>query len=160
MQQTWSYSKLDGRICDKKTKGPGSWGIDQLGMYERLTDNYRALAEKNGFDIIPTGLAVQLFRAMAPRAEDVVGTVSPKGVDSIHLNPRGEYLQACVWTAKLFGADIRDISYAPTELGSAEDFATMRHAAMEAVRLGVKAREGMRGSDPIGGTPRKLGRTY
>ena len=141
VQQTWSYSKLDGRICDKKTKGPGSWGIDQLGMYERLTDNYRALAEKNGFDIIPTGLAVQLFRAMAPRAEDVVGTVSPKGVDSIHLNPRGEYLQACVWTAKLFGADIRDISYAPTELGSAKEFATMRHAAMEAVRLGVKARE-------------------
>ena len=65
--------------------------------------------------------------------------------------PRGEYLQACVWTAKLLGADVRDISYAPTELGSAEDFATMRHAAMEAVRLGVKAREGMRGSDPIGG---------
>ena len=141
VQQTWSYSKLDGRIFNPKTKGPGKWGFDQLGMYRRLTANYRELAGKYGFDIIPTGLAVQLFRAMALKAEDVVGAKRKKDVDSIHLNPRGEYLQACVWVAKLFGKDVRDIAYAPTGFGSADEFALMRRAAAEAVRIGVKEPE-------------------
>ena len=100
VQQTWSYCNADARICNQETKGPGTWGIDQLGMYERLTANYSKFAAENGFDIIPTGKAVQLYRARRPVtevAEDVVGNFGKdeNGVeyaDTIHLNRDGEYL--------------------------------------------------------------------
>ena len=36
IQQTWSYCNAEARICNQETKGPGTWGIDQTGMYELL----------------------------------------------------------------------------------------------------------------------------
>lgn len=73
VQQTWSYSKLDGRVWGED--GRGHWKRDgkdlrwnQSDMYENLTANYRALARENGFRIIPMGRAVQLFRERRPVA--------------------------------------------------------------------------------------------
>lgn len=55
--------------------------------------------------------------------------------DFHHLNPEGRYLQACVWTAALFGVDLSDLGYAPV-LGA--DFARrapfIRACAMKAVK--------------------------
>ena len=59
--------------------------------------------------------------------------------DFHHLNKEGKYLQACVWTAALFGVDLTDLPYAP-DLG--EDFARrapfIRQCAMRACRGGVE----------------------
>jgi len=115
VQQTWSYSDRDGRICEAKGGGAGSWGFDQTGMYERLKTNYRDLANRYGARQIPTGEAVQRFRAMLPVKgvdDDVVGR---KG-DSIHLNSDGDYLQALVWSAALFGDDVTQCAYVPESL--------------------------------------------
>ena len=54
--------------------------------------------------------------------------------DFQHLNTEGRYLQACVWTAALFGVDLAELGYAP-DLGA--DFARrapfIRACAMKAV---------------------------
>lgn len=137
IQQTWSYCNRDGRICDKKKgTGPGSWGFDQTGMYERLTRNYMNLASRCGFEVIPTGKAIQLYRKeVGDQARDPVGQPTKKGgYDTIHLNPRGECLQALVWTAKLFGADMEKLGYSKDYSAPAEDFRVMQRVAMQAVR--------------------------
>ncbi|MEK6793128.1 MAG: DUF4886 domain-containing protein, partial [Spirochaetota bacterium] len=52
--------------------------------------------------------------------------------DLIHLNRRGEYLQACVWFAMLFGKRTSEISFVPS--GLAEDDAQfLRESAQCAV---------------------------
>ena len=148
IQQTWSYCKGDSRICDRATMGPGTWGFDQTGMYERLTANYAKLAKDNGFKVIPMGLAVQKFRAAQNLADykgDVVGNVGPDPKDpqkvrgdSIHLNSRGQYLQGLVWVGALFDADVTTCTYKPKNMS--EDLAkTLRDCAAEALREGIAA---------------------
>ncbi len=173
IQQTWAYRSDDPRI---RTEDPnsltegGTWGFSQLGMYNRLTDAYLTLAEKTGFRIIPTGLAVQISRRdsiqrftpypqdslskyswpdLPPQSGDVVGNLFWNkdresgemviGRDSIHLNARGEYLQACVWFAKLFGEDPEQITYVPDNVGKT-DAAFLRKCAAEAAAVVLKRR--------------------
>ena len=62
IQQTWAYRLDDPRI----TFPDKGWKIGQQGMYDRLTENYRKLAEENKFRVIPTGYAVQLAREKSP----------------------------------------------------------------------------------------------
>lgn len=143
VQQTWSYCKMDARICGADG-GVGSWGFDQVGMYERLTENYEKLANENNLEMIPTGKAVQMFREQMPvRAveEDIVGRKwvfadGREGCDSIHLNGRGEYLQGCVWVERLFGVDVRKVADKGRENvpGTEEERALMRSCAHEACR--------------------------
>ena len=142
-QETWSYTPWDGRL--KK------WGIDQTGMYEKLHAAYAANAK--GQRIIPTGTAVQLWRKQLPVAyrpdslggdlcgadsfeKQADGTFKHKG-DACHLNKSGEYLQALVWTAKLYGVDVRTCAYAPKFI-PAEKAELMKRVAMEAVAQSAK----------------------
>ena len=128
VQQTWSYRADHAQFL------PGSkWGITQEEMYEKLTENYKALSSRYGLRMIPVGHAVQLARRkspvrfqgydpelpgrlvwpdLPPQAGDVVGNIFwNKGADGemhlcrdlVHLNIRGKYLQACVWFAFLYG---------------------------------------------------------
>ena len=146
IQQTWSYCKGDKRICDRATMGPGTWGFDQTGMYERLTANYVKLAKDNGFKIIPMGLAVQKFRAARNVTDyqgDVVGKVGPDkkdpgklAGDSIHLNPNGHYLQGLVWVGALFDVDVTTCTYRPKDM-SEELAKTLRACAADALKEGV-----------------------
>lgn len=150
IQQTWSYCKGDSRICDRATMGPGKWGFDQTGMYERLTANYVKLAKDNGFKVIPMGLAVQKFRAaqnITDYKDDVVGNVGPDPKDpakvrgdSIHLNSRGHYLQGLVWVGALFGVDVTNCPYKPKKL-SDELAVTLRTCAAAAVKEGIGVAE-------------------
>ena len=53
-------------------------------------------------------------------------------VDSIHLNPDGEYLQACVWFSFLYGEPVDKITWAPDNMNP--DFAALlRKCAKEAL---------------------------
>ena len=141
IQQTWSYCNADGRIYDRTTGGPGKWGFDQTGMYERLTTNYLALAKDKGFGIIPVGKAVQRYRerrGSTDMGDDVVGNIAKdengeyQG-DSIHLNKDGEYLQACVWAETLFGVDARSLTTVPDNLKTPANAKLLRECAHDAV---------------------------
>jgi len=140
VQETWSYTPWDKRLA--------TWKIDQNEMYAKLHDAYAGFAKKYGFRVIPTGTAVQLWRKELPvkYAEnsfggDVCGSAKfeqgadgkwkPKG-DVFHFNSDGNYLQALVWTAKLFNKDVTACKYAPEGLAP-ERAALMKKVAMEAV---------------------------
>ncbi len=140
LQETWSYTPWDRRLA--------KWGMDQNEMYAKLHDAYAAFAKPYGLDVIPVGTAVQKWRRELPVkytensiGGDVVGRPKfeqkdgkwiPKG-DVFHFNGDGYYLQALVWTAKLYGADVTKCPYAPERLrGAKADL--MKKVAMDAVR--------------------------
>jgi hypothetical protein len=62
-------------------------------------------------------------------------------LDTIHLNPKGHYLQACTWLAALFGTDVTKLAYAPAGLDP-EKAKLMRACAAEAVAAEIAARTG------------------
>ena len=144
VHETWSYTPWDRRFKD--------WKIDQNEMYAKLHAAYGDFAKGYGFDVIPTGTAVQLVRQELPvkYAEnslggDVVGSCSfvqedgkwtPKG-DVFHMGPDGNYLQALVWTAKLFGADVAKCTYKPAEMSEGRA-AFLRKMAMKAVKSDLR----------------------
>ena len=136
--------------------------MDQNLMYDLLTDSYTELAKTHNLRIIPAGYAVQLYRkAMGsklvsaepadyqnsvhpnvPTTNDVVGSFSWRKAndseqvtlrtDSIHLNRRGQYLQALVWYAALFGKDPEKITHKPAAVTDKEA-ALFKKCAQDAV---------------------------
>ncbi len=137
VQETWSYVSFCPRYAQ--------WGIDQTEMYNRLHKCYGDFAAKYGFDVIPVGTAVQLYRRRLPvRSTDTevggdpVGK-SPNG-DSIHMNANGEYLQSLVWAGALLGVDVAECNYVPKAV-SREKAAVMRECAARAV-AGAKCKSG------------------
>ena len=156
IQQTWAYR------CDAPNLKPNpraKLDFDQTGMAERIRDSYRKLAEAYHFRVIPTGDAVQLFRKYTPvkfqpaaktpvypevpsPAGDVVGKSSWRKdaksgkqvlrIDRAHLNPDGEYLQACLWFAFLYGEPVGKIAYVPKGM-SKETSALLQKCAQEAL---------------------------
>ena len=154
IQQTWSYRADSPRLA--------AWGFDGKEMFSRIVRACDAFAARTGFELIPAGCAVDLFRResgetyvpvsparraayrcpdLPPAAADVVGrdywTKDEAGImrlsaDTIHLNPRGEYLQACVWYGALFGEDPRNIAFEPADMGS-DECRFLRRCAAEAL---------------------------
>lgn len=142
VHETWSYTPWDGRLK--------RWGIDQDGMYAKLHAAYGDFAKQYGFEVIPTGTAVQLWRKELPvkyeeaslggdvvgslkfKKDEATGKVGHKG-DPFHMNAAGNHLQALVWTAKLFGADVTACKYAPKSIGG-EKAELMRKIAMKVVK--------------------------
>ena len=144
VQETWSYTPWDKRFA--------RWGMDQNVMYSLLHAAYADFAKKYGFRVIPMGTAVQEWRrelpvrytentfggdvvggrgSRQPAWEQADGKWVPKR-DVFHLSPTGEYLQALVWTAKLFGADVTGCAYRPDCVTEAEA-ALMKKIAMKVV---------------------------
>lgn len=141
IQETWSYNSRESHLNDGAGR-KGSWNIDNGEMYRRLSENYRRLSADHGnLRIIPTGTAVENFRRLLGTydpAKDVVGRDrerdGKKLYDGIHLNPDGQYLQALVWTAKLFNRDISSVGFVPTHLrDNPERVAAIKNAATAAV---------------------------
>ena len=140
VHETWSYTPWDKRFA--------TWKIDQNEMYAKLHAAYGDFAKQYGFEVIPTGTAVQLWRKELPvkytensfggdacgsaKFEQKDGKWSPKG-DVFHMNGRGNHLQALVWTAKLFGADVTKCTYEPKGVDKGM-LPLMRRVAMEAVK--------------------------
>lgn len=157
IQQTWSY-----HYDHPQFRPGSEWGIDQTEMYNRLTRNYTDLAGMYSFRVIPSGYAIQLARAEQPvkftpypmetvanlhwpNLPDAAGTLVGRYFwqkneagkmelrsDLIHLNPRGQYLQACLWYGFLFGNPTSEITLNPGDLDS-EDCEFLRKTAQKAI---------------------------
>ena len=79
---------------------------------------------------------------LPPQASEVVGNIywtknAATGElemkrDTIHLNVRGQYLQACVWFAALFGHKTSEVTFVPDTIGN-RDAAFLREIAQKAV---------------------------
>ena len=90
----------------------------------------------------PALLTKLVWPDLPPQAGDVVGQCQWRkdpasgelvlARDLIHLNVRGQYLQACVWLAFLCGCDCRKLEFVPEEIG-ASDAAFLRETAQQAV---------------------------
>ena len=147
VQETWSYTPWDKRLA--------GWKLTPVQMYEKLHTAYAAFAKEYDFPIIPMGTAVQRWRSELPVAyapnsfggdvcgeatfvPDGRGGFTPKG-DVFHLNRDGRYLQALVWTAALYGADVTKASYAPGHLRGPKG-ELMKKIAFEVVRETAAAR--------------------
>ncbi len=143
-QQTWAYRIDDTRF--KPYPNP-KFDFDQTGMYERVRDVYRELASIHNMRVIPVGGAVQQFRKNTPvkfkipvkplvypdtpdnnadpvgitywRKNKETGKVELRS-DLVHLNSRGQYLQACVWFAFLYGEDAGKIAFVPEKISEKE----------------------------------------
>lgn len=143
IQQTWAYTPWDKRLQ--------KWGIDQNQMYEGIEKAYGDFANAHELELILTGEAIQRFRKELPvkytdnsNADDVVGANSFKtdkngkiwlSGDAFHLNKKGTYLQALVWTAKLFDVDVTKCNYVPQYLkGSPDTVALMKKIATEVAK--------------------------
>ena len=130
VQETWAYAPQDRRFA--------KWKINQTAMYAKLKAAYAAFAKKYGFEVIPTGDAVQHFRKAMPSPDGITGDPcgSPEGKDKAHFNREGEYLQACVWLGSLFGTDVTKLTYRPKFLSEprAIQMRASAKAALDAVR--------------------------
>ena len=157
IQQTWSYRADDPRLQPGGWGFDQNGMYERLtAAYRRLA------RELGGLRVIPTGYAVQLARAHQPysfvnyppellhtlrwpdlpaQAGSLVGTLFWRkdehgslkiDRDSIHLNLRGQYLQACVWFAFLYRRPTSDITFVP-DLIDDRDAEFLRRMAQQAV---------------------------
>ena len=103
VQETWSYPPWDKRL--KK------FGFDQVEMYARLHDAYREFAGKYEFGMIPVGTAAEI-------CPDRNSLFTKR---DFHFNhEEGEYLQALVWHAAIFGFKInQSCAYRPEGMSEA-----------------------------------------
>lgn len=152
VQQTWSYNASSPLL--KK------WKIDQTRMYEMARDAYAQLAERYKLRVIPSGLAVQNYRAKlgkkliplddkgkyeqpkVPVTTDLAGSASWRkhkktgkialSLDMIHLNRDGRYMQGCLWFGFLYGKDPAAVKYVPKGM-KAEQASLLRKCASEAL---------------------------
>ncbi len=158
VQQTWSY-----RLDDPRIMAGSKWNIGQTEMFKRLEKNYAYLAKKFKLRVIPMGLCVQNARAMEkkpfvnydanllmtlrypdlpPQAGSFVGSMIWKKDkngklfirrDTIHLNERGMYLQACIWFGFLFDKDPVEIKYVPQTVDN-DDAKFLREVASKTLK--------------------------
>jgi hypothetical protein len=157
IQQTWAYRADDPRIMPGGEWGITQTGMyDRLTENYRtlaktldlriIPTGYavqlsRAAEGKPFANYDPALLESLRWPDLPPQAGDVVGKAfyrkDPESGelsiarDLIHLNCRGQYLQACVWTAYLFGCRTEEITFVPEELDD-RDAAMLRRAAQQA----------------------------
>lgn len=115
LQETWADQPESTRLK--------RWNLTSETMYAAIRWCYADFAKMYDSRVIPMGTAVELARG--------IGSLQRDGGNP-HLRPRGEYLQALVWTAKLFGANVRRCPYVPDWL-KPDEAAALQDAAMRAV---------------------------
>ena len=160
IQQTWSYAPYEGRLAtwkmtpvDMYTALKKAYG--QLAEKHSLRQIPTGDAVQRYRHILPVDYGTLLTKAeiaalAKPALVDFHGDVTGRSywgkgrkghkdadvvklrMDCAHLNPEGEYLQALVWQARLFGTDVTKLAYKPDFL-AAERAVKMRQAAMDAV---------------------------
>ena len=161
IQETWSYSPYDGRLATWKLDPKGMHAALK-DAYSQLAKKHglRVIPTGDAAQLFRERLPVDYGTPLTKREiaalkepatidfhGDVAGASSwKKGrkgknkdweevklrVDGAHFNPRGHYLQACVWTAFLFKADPTTFTYRPAGLPEA-DAKLMRECARDAL---------------------------
>ena len=159
IQQTWAYRADDPRFgAGENTWGFGQTEMAKRAAdaYRKLAEQYRFRVIPTGDAVqiarardtvtyLPpaaSALAALRYPDLPQQSGDVVGRDFWKkdpesgemtlAADRIHLNERGEYLQACVWFGILFGRSPEKIGYdAPSFGGSYCRF--LRECAQSAV---------------------------
>ena len=161
IQETWSYTPYNGLLA-KWNMTPESMYTAIRDAYGKLAKQYgfRTIPTGDAVQLYRQKLPVRYGKLLSAKERaamkqperidffgDPVGNSSwrkeSKGakdadkaslrVDTIHLNPSGEYLQACTWLAALFGTDVTTLTYKPE--GMPDDKAQlMRACAADAVR--------------------------
>ena len=106
LHQTWAYE------VNSDHEGFMRYNRNQREMYERSRDSYRAMAEKYGVPLIPSGDIIQRLRG---RPEfDVTRGGQSLCRDGFHMHfLYGRYALACVWAGALLSAPVRDCAFLP-----------------------------------------------
>ncbi len=158
IQQTWAYradhpqllpgsewgvsqDEMYGRLTENYTKLARDYKLRIIptGYAVQLT---RRNSERKFVNYDPALIDTLAWPDLPPQAGDVVGQCSWRknpdtgelylNRDLIHLNPRGQYLQACVWFAMLYGKKVSEIRLVPAELANS-DVKFLQETAQQAV---------------------------
>ena len=158
IQQTWAYradhpqllpgsewgvsqDEMYERLTENYTKLARDYTLRIIptGYAVQLT---RRNSERKFVNYDPALIDTLAWPDLPPQAGDVVGQCSWRknpdtgelylNRDLIHLNPRGQYLQACVWFAMLYGKKVSEIRLVPAELANS-DVKFLQETAQQAV---------------------------
>ena len=158
IQQTWAYradhpqllpgsewgvsqDEMYERLTENYTKLARDYKLRIIptGYAVQLT---RRNSERKFVNYDPALIDTLAWPDLPPQAGDVVGQCSWRknpdtgelylNCDLIHLNPRGQYLQACVWFAMLYGKKVSEIRLVPAELANS-DVKFLQETAQQAV---------------------------
>ena len=158
IQQTWAYradhpqllpgsewgitqDEMYERLTENYTKLARDYKLRIIpsGYAVQLT---RRNSERKFANYDPALIDTLAWPDLPPQAGDVVGQCSWRknpdtgelylNRDLIHLNPRGQYLQACVWFAMLYGKKVSEIRLVPDELANS-DVKFLQETAQQAV---------------------------
>lgn len=166
IQQTWAYHPYDPRIRPNGAWGFDQNGMYErlTECYTRLAETLdlriipsgyavQKLRRKRPFrfmDYDPAQISGLSWPDLPPMADEPVGSCryrkdSDDGsmkiiMDLIHLNERGQYLQACLWFAFLFERSAQEIKFVP-EMIADDDAALMRQLADETIREFVQIKK-------------------
>lgn len=126
--QTWAYQK------DSKHDAFSVYGNSQIEMYEKISATTKKLDSSHRFEfVVPCGTAIQNARTSS------LGDRLTR--DGQHLEDKyGRFTAACVWYEKLFGLDVRDNEFVPSEI-SDNEAAIAKAAAHLAVENPYKVTE-------------------
>jgi hypothetical protein len=157
IQQTWAYRDDAPRLA---TWGFDRYEMYRRldEAYRRLGREFNlpiiptgkavelALAEQPGGPFVnydPGILLTMRWPDLPPQARSIVGACSWRKDpatgemtlrrDTIHLNIRGQYLQACVWYGFIFNRDPREINWVHEDVANS-DAAFLRHIAARAIK--------------------------
>lgn len=158
IQQTWAYRADHPQLLPGSEWGISQDEMYErlTANYTKLARDYKLRIIPSGYAVQltrrnserkfanydPALIDTLAWPDLPPQAGDVVGQCSWRknpdtgelylNRDLIHLNPRGQYLQACVWFAMLYGKKVSEIRLVPAELANS-DVKFLQETAQQAV---------------------------
>lgn len=146
IQQTWAYRADHPQLLPGSEWGISQDEMYErlTANYTKLARDYKLRIIPSGYAVQltrrnserkfanydPALIDTLAWPDLPPQAGDVVGQCSWRknpdtgelylNRDLIHLNPRGQYLQACVWFAMLYGKKVSEIRLVPDELANSD----------------------------------------
>lgn len=158
IQQTWAYRADHPQLLPGSEWGISQDEMYErlTANYTKLARDYKLRIIPSGYAVQltrrnserkfanydPALIDTLAWPDLPPQAGDVVGQCSWRknpdtgelylNRDLIHLNPQGQYLQACVWFAMLYGKKVSEIRLVPDELANS-DVKFLQETAQQAV---------------------------
>lgn len=118
LHKTWAYENGSAH------PDFANYGCSQKKMFEEISKAYNEAAEKTGFEIIPTGDAIQYLRENVKEFNPDGGILLTR--DSFHLSfDYGRFAAGLVWLKALTGTNAKAVSFIPCVDGAAADSAVI-----------------------------------